>query len=108
MNSSLIYTALLFFSLIQLRLLWNEHLELLTYKVPIGWYHFHTYGSMTVYMSMAVFSASTLYNTLVASATPVWNMSVPFQKPKPSGGGYPKKHTQLFNRLRKMKQSRIS
>lgn len=88
----MIYILLILFSLVQLRLLYNEHLVLTSYTPqerelqPTGWYQFHTYGTAMVYVAITGFCAMQLYSKRNVAID--WQPVAPFAKEtKPSGGG---------------------
>ena len=81
--------ALIIFSVLQLRLLYNEHLIIQSYspEEKIGSYQFHTYGTALVYMAIIAFSANQLYSQQMGGGNE-WRPSTPFvSEGKPSGGG---------------------
>lgn len=97
--SNIIALLVLLFSVVQLRLLYKEHLVLLSYtpqerlQEPIGWYQFHTYGTALVYLGMVYVAVQQLMQDGAAksggvvSAISNWKPSMPFAREPLKGGG---------------------
>ena len=107
----MIYILLIIFSLIQLRLLYNEHLSLMSYapeQEELGWYKFHTYGTVLVYLSIVGLCFMQLRGGSSLDCEPV----TPFVKP--SGGGscgggkaMKTKNTWKFRKMRRKNFNKI-
>jgi hypothetical protein len=104
----IIILLLILFSLVQLRLLYNEHLVLQSYtpeekiQNPIGWYQLHTYGSALVYVAIILFSGNYLFSEHSSNE---WQPTTTFVKannPLPNSYGKKKNAFRIMKRKRKI------
>lgn len=105
-NSLFLYTGLIIFCSFQLRLLYNEHIALLSYTADMpGYrsYQIHTYGTVVVYLSILVWSVYELYGIFsVGFSFPEW--SPPKSLNVGGGGGLASTKRELSRRFRELRR----